>query len=935
MSDPSSYGKNGLARKKWPATALLIASLLVGSLAFTSTMPVRQASGDLVPTSIFIDMQSVAVGEGVQVTIRGSLIDETLYPNPLLANKTIHFELNGDPLVSVGSVVTTNEFGDFGPPFPTFDAPSEVGYWNLTAYFDGDLVYLPSSASTIFATADSGAMYFEVTDGQSDYFDVDVPLTNFNFTAALQFESVQTDWFSFHGEPIEILVSQCTAPEPDGRFLPLSFDAADNNNNICLEIFPGPLTRFDDNPGIWVNISHAGMESLPEGYSEDNIDLFHYNTMTDEIAEITASRNVDTQEISGRALDVGKFIVGIGLHGEASEGAIRQHVFIGDDQQVMLRNVTDMSNTTASIVSISPDEITLDEPVTIKLNYTNGNLDVSSIDILSVQINSTSSTPDFVTIAFTEDSANSGIFTGSLTLTTGPTSGSSLHANDTDTLTFVIPSKDSTDGRFKAILDGVAEAGFVELSDFEMTGEELNDLIVNEGFVPVVGLVNMTLVDANLDSFDGQIHVTMSYANALIGPVNASALKIYHRTPGSGWDTTPPVAVIDTTNLLVSATFDTTQPGLFALAFPSGTPGGAGGGLGKPGVGVVLDFLVPFAPTPPPDSPAPSDGGGSSGGSTSRSSTVVPLSDQSATVTTQISGGEDSKAVITTTSGSSLEISFESVTSNFGAVTVKETSSLEAYQELFDSFSEENNRATISIRLSNTTNDKSEYTTIGNIFDIQISPSLEYSGHIRITMPYNESLTKVLGQDESSIRLLHYDVAVGWEDNTVFIDTVNNNITAVVTSLSPFVAAIAIDGTFDGAYFLLNPLDKVSVSHATLLLPGAAIDVGSEPSAASLTNSVAKKGGQISISAAIKNLQRNDQEFVFLVQVLDEQDYVQSISWQTGTLERGQLIEPFVSWIPEEVGRYTIKLFVWNSIGAIGPPLALSDVTIKNIQVIE
>lgn len=616
---------------------LLTVTLLLGSgVLLPVSLVMRQASADpTVVTCIYIDPQSAIVGQ--QVTIRGYVNTcPAIGEDPALNGQEIDITLSdvaGNLAdVILDPVMTVDDFGEF---FATFAAPSDAAYWQVTAEFAGDATFLPSTGQGIFATAELDALVVEVSDGQSEQIDLDVPLTGFAFDAALNFDVVPQDYL---GQSINATVSQCTTPD-SGRYLPLSFGAG---GDICLEIFPSSLEQNDNHPNVHVDISYAGVENLPDGYSENNIDLFYQNVTTDEITEITTNRDIDTQEISGTAPDIGRFIVGIGLHGEPPEDAIRQHIFVGDEQEVMFRNVTDTTNATAA-VSISPEEITIGEPITVTINYTNGNLDINAIDELPVKINSTSSNPDYVTIILSETSENSGLFAGDLTLTDDATSGNSLHASEDDLLTFNIPFRDPTDARFKVVFNGVSEAGAVELSDVEITQQDLDDLVGNVEITPVVGLVNMTIVDATLDESRGKVNMTISYANALIGPTNdPSTLKIYHKSQGSDWDTQPPAPMIDTGNKLVSTTFDTSTSGLFVLAFPNAGIGGAGGGLGKPGIGVVVDFVASFKHSPPEDGGGGEDGGGSDGptshshggGGSSRSETVVINNQQQTAVTT-------------------------------------------------------------------------------------------------------------------------------------------------------------------------------------------------------------------------------------------------------------------------------------------------------------
>lgn len=633
MISQSLNSKKGRGKAKNPLAFLTLLTILgsVASLPLATTTIQHASAQAIETTSIYIDPQSAIAGE--QVTIRGFLLIPFNYPNINLAGQQINItlsDLEGNlPDVELDPVITENDFGDF---FATFTTPSEAAYWNVTADFGGNTTLAASTGSAIFATTESEAIEFDVTNSSG----VDILLTGFSINATVNIDPVPDDYLSdlTNTVPIPILVSQCTSPDSSAqsKYLPLSFDTVDNNDNICLEIFPSSLLQLDNEPIIHINMSYAGIEALPAGFSENNIDLFYYDPFTGELVEITESRDVGTQRITGTSYYTGRFIVGIGLHGEAAPGAVRQHVFVGDGQPVMFRDIADLTNATASIVAISPDEITLDEPVTVTLNYSNGNLDVGAVDELPVRINSTSSTPDFVTIEFTETAVNSGIFTGSLTLTGGATAGTFLHAAEDDVLSFNIPNRDLTDGRFKAILDGVSVPGVVELSDVELTETELNALVNNTGIVPVVGLVNMTLVDATLDN-SGEVNVIMSYANALLGPQeDPSILRIYHKAPGQGWDTNLgnlPVVTVDETNLLVSTTYGISNPGLFALAFPTGNPGGAGGGLGKPGVGIVLDFLVPFAPSQP--SGGGDGGSGNSGGGTGGSGSRVVIINQQMT----------------------------------------------------------------------------------------------------------------------------------------------------------------------------------------------------------------------------------------------------------------------------------------------------------------
>jgi hypothetical protein len=88
---------------------------------------------------------------------------------------------------------------------------------------------------------------------------------------------------------------------------------------------------------------------------------------------------------------------------------------------------------------------------------------------------------------------------------------------------------------------------------------------------------------------------------------------------------------------------------------------------------------------------------------------------------------------------------------------------------------------------------------------------------------------------------------------------------------------------------------------------------------------------QIQLVADIKNQQNKNQSFVFFMKIQDEKKTTISLSWIIGTLTPLQSFSPSQSWIPQNSGKYTATLFVWQSFdnpSALSPPLSL-DITVK------
>jgi len=78
---------------------------------------------------------------------------------------------------------------------------------------------------------------------------------------------------------------------------------------------------------------------------------------------------------------------------------------------------------------------------------------------------------------------------------------------------------------------------------------------------------------------------------------------------------------------------------------------------------------------------------------------------------------------------------------------------------------------------------------------------------------------------------------------------------------------------------------------------------------------------QIQIVGTIKNDHDFKQQFLYLIQIKNANDSVESISWIQGELLTKQSLDVSQSWIPAEPGVYQIETFVWNS---IVDPVALS-----------
>ena len=87
---------------------------------------------------------------------------------------------------------------------------------------------------------------------------------------------------------------------------------------------------------------------------------------------------------------------------------------------------------------------------------------------------------------------------------------------------------------------------------------------------------------------------------------------------------------------------------------------------------------------------------------------------------------------------------------------------------------------------------------------------------------------------------------------------------------------------------------------------------------------------QVQITAKITNTQEEIQDFVYIVQIKDENDIVVKLGWISGSLTKFQSFEPSLSWTPKESGVYNAEIFVWNSLlhqGALANTVKLEIIT--------
>ncbi len=119
--------------------------------------------------------------------------------------------------------------------------------------------------------------------------------------------------------------------------------------------------------------------------------------------------------------------------------------------------------------------------------------------------------------------------------------------------------------------------------------------------------------------------------------------------------------------------------------------------------------------------------------------------------------------------------------------------------------------------------------------------------------------------------------------------------------------------------FAVSPLERAVVSDARLVnLSGSTLGEHI------LVNQ------QVQITAKITNTQETVQDFVYIVQIKDENDVVVKLGWISGSLTQTQSFSPALSWTPKDSGVYVAEIFVWDTLlrqGALTNIVTLEIIT--------
>lgn len=838
----------GLTGSPWGPVSHTYASTATGARTITARLldsSMAEKASDTLDINVQKHATALTIGaiasvvKGSSITASGTLTDTDASVS--LDGKTITFTGTG----AAGLSPAATAAGAYSSIGASPGTASQL--LSVQAHFAGDGAYSAADSATVFYdTVEAGTSSFTVPSGAPSG-----PIALTGFGALILLDDVES--------PGSALVSTCDSPA-SARYLELDLD-------LCLTI--SPTFTMTPNSFAHITVSYAG-RTIPAGHLEDEVSIFHNGPSG--IVDITESRDTNADTVTGRTFGFSSFIVGVALHDPLPAGALRKQLFVGDNDITF-----DFSQTKA--VSFRGGSTVIGGGLPVTVNDPSKNTNSLVAETVAVTIASTSD-PVGITIDLTETGSNTGVFTSNVFISTSGSSGNILRAKVGDSVQAAY--QEYTKATFRVVIEDVIEAGAVDLVGY--TPPNFID--------PVGDSYGLVLRDASLAA-GAAISPTMSYANAaLLGGDNPANIRMFRMdgttckaeitlTGGAGHNPAQKT-LTGTTAVLGQYTLGLNGPPAPGLC--PADPGGGGGGLPRPGSGLVLDAVAVVVQ-------------GSSGGSSPGSSSA---SAPSGTSSSQVSSNNASTT--TNIGGETVNVSFESVQGT-GSVNVNSIN-ISQQTRLFS-------------QITNTGQGAgsvggSQFTTVGTLLDVSTTAS--YSGPVQITIPYNESLVP----DEQNVRFLHHGPD-GWEDATVSINMQSNTVTGQVISLSPMVAGVVEDGTFGEAYFAANPTKRMSIMDAQVT--GAPEELTLE--------STSETPSQPSLQVTIKNLQRANQTYAFIVMVIDGEDITREISWQKGELGMGESTVLLSAWAGD-AGAYRVKMFVWTDVSA---PAALSEIMVRDIVV--
>jgi len=179
---------------------------------------------------------------------------------------------------------------------------------------------------------------------------------------------------------------------------------------------------------------------------------------------------------------------------------------------------------------------------------------------------------------------------------------------------------------------------------------------------------------------------------------------------------------------------------------------------------------------------------------------------------------------------------------------------------------------------------------------------------------FEELLTFTLDEESTGTRLRVS------EGDTITVKYTDKTLPAPAALSESGVETVEVQELFASAKIrlLVSPLERAVASE-----PEIVNSKGESISKLSVSQ-------QILVQSEITNSQKKEQLFAYIVQIKDYAGATVSLSWVSGKLPAEESFKVAQSWVPDAQGRFSVEIFVWES---IDNPTVLSPVRSIAIEV--
>ncbi len=194
--------------------------------------------------------------------------------------------------------------------------------------------------------------------------------------------------------------------------------------------------------------------------------------------------------------------------------------------------------------------------------------------------------------------------------------------------------------------------------------------------------------------------------------------------------------------------------------------------------------------------------------------------------------------------------------------------------------------------------------------DMNLNP--ETIDHIPITISSDSDIAGI------TINALETSKDSGiFEEKVIFVQNSISSGNRLFVIPGDILYAKYEDRTLPQPYSITDELDITTTSSFESNIPAMERITIEKPIVADSSGNMVEEpyvNNQLQIVSKIMNTQNFGQNFVYIVQITNEDGIIVSLTWIEGQFTANQKLELSQSWMPTKTGEYKVETFVWNSL---------------------